>query len=91
MLLNDRYILVMIADKRVLSEKVDVKIDSGNKSTAGQEIKRELAEANEVIKPYSSMVDVLNYIGSLGWEMVSAYTGLPVLYLHYVMRKKVNV
>jgi hypothetical protein len=84
---------VLIANTRVLSEKVDIKIDSGNAPIANQEVKRELAGANEVIKSYSSMVDALNYMSSFGWELVSAYTGtgLPAFFIHYVMKKKVNV
>jgi len=63
----------LVGSQKLFSTKVDVSIDHG------QEIKN-IFQDNRIFDPatgkarsFNSMVDAMNFMGSLGWEFVQAY------------------
>jgi len=91
---KDHYMYAEILGmEKLLSNKVTVQIDFG------QETKFFHADKNRIIDPetgkprvFNSMVDAMNYMGSLGWEFVQAYvvTVSNQNVYHWLMRMKLS-
>lgn len=71
--------------------KVTVEIDFGQARKVFERNKRLLDENGKPIK-FNSMVDAMNYMGSMGWEFVQAYVvtvGNSNVY-HWLLKKKLK-
>jgi len=81
----------IIATGRLLSRKVTIDIDYGEErkffSFKDSRVKDELGK----VQKFNSVVDALNYIGSLGWVFVNAFpisTGNGPAVYHFYFKKQ---
>lgn len=96
--ISEKYVYALLMGYgNPLSFKVKIEIDYGQAvdywSWNNQKILRD--ETGKAIK-FNSMVDAMNYMGSLGWEFVQAYAysvpgvlGTQMVY-HYLFKQKVK-
>lgn len=59
----------LVGTSKMLSAKVNVQIDFGQNPYKDNRI----VDENGKTKTFNSMVDAMNYMGSLGWEFKQAY------------------
>ena len=65
----DRYCEVTLTPAGFASGKASMKIDSAQASNPRKDSR--LKDANGKIKEFASFVEALNYVGGLGWKLVS--------------------
>ncbi|WP_257657661.1 hypothetical protein [Parapedobacter lycopersici] len=92
---DNQYIYAeLVGMQKLLSAKVTVEVDYGQESKLFDfnDSKRLIDESTGKPKVFNSMVDAMNFMGSLGWEFVQAYvvsTGQQSVY-HWLMKKSVD-
>lgn len=80
----------IIATTKLLSTKVTVDIDFGQRNKAFALKDTEIRDGNNQVVNFNSIIDALNFMSANGYEFVQAYTvniSNTVVY-YYVMRKK---
>lgn len=87
--IETEYIQIM-ATTKLLSTKVTVDIDFGQRNKAFALKDTEIRDENNQVVNFNSIIDALNFMSANGYEFVQAYTvniSNTVVY-YYVMRKK---
>jgi len=83
----------MTAMQKLLSRKVTIDIDYGEErklfSFKDTRVKDELGK----VKSFNSVVDALNYLGRIGWQLVNAFpvvesTSSTGVVYHYVFKRQ---
>jgi len=78
----------VVATPRLLSSRVTIDIDYGEKRSAWKD--NRLKDEEGRVKKFNSVIDALNYMGSQGWMLVNAFpvsTGNNTYIYNYVFRK----
>ena len=86
---TEEYCLIL-ASGQLFSTKVTISIDFGQERKFFSDSKLK-DKSGQAIK-FNSVIDALNYMNSLGWEFVDAYTitiGNSHVY-HYLMKRKIQ-
>ncbi len=87
--IDTEYIQIM-ATTKLLSTKVTVDIDFGQRNKAFALKDTEIRDENNQVVSFNSIIDALNFMSASGYDFVQAYTvtisGTVVYY--YLMRKK---
>lgn len=80
----------IVGTSKPLSSKLIIQIDYGQEQSLWTARQRVVVdEETGKIKSFNSMVDALNYMGSMGWEFVQAYAltmGSTNVY-HFLLRR----
>lgn len=87
--IDTEYIQIM-ATTKLLSTKVTVDIDFGQRNKAFALKDTEIRDENNQVVSFNSIIDALNFMSASGYDFVQAYTvtiSNTVVY-YYVMRKK---
>lgn len=83
----------LLGTANLLQTKVSIKVDFGQEITFWQQhAQRQLVDKNGNEMKFNSMVDAMNYMGTLGWEFEQAYVvtvGQQNVY-HWLMSKMVD-
>lgn len=83
----------LLGTSNLLQTKVTISIDFGQQLTFGQQhAQKQLVDAQGREMKFNSMVDAMNYMGTLGWEFEQAYvvtTSNQNVY-HWLMSKVVD-
>ena len=81
----------IVGQGKLLSNKVDVSIDYGQK--AGIFTDRRIRDENGNIIVFNSMIDAMNFMGADGWEFMQAYviTQGNVNVYHWLLKKRVDL
>lgn len=76
----------IVGESRLLSNKVTIFIDYGQATSLFQSNKVKNEDGSN--KVFNSMVDAMNYMGSMGWEFEQAYvvSGQQLVY-HWLLKK----
>lgn len=77
----------LVGTQKLFSTEVTVSIDYGQQRKMFQD--NRLKDETGNVQSFNSMIDALNYMGSLGWEFEQAYTitvGQQNVY-HYLLKK----
>jgi|SRR5579875_2228437 len=83
----------MVAMQKLLSRKVTIDIDNGEDrklfSFKDTRVRDELGK----VKSFNSVVDALNYLGRLGWQLVNAFpvsdgTSSTGMTYHYIFKRQ---
>lgn len=78
----------IVGTSKFMSKKVTVEIDYGQATSFWESNRMKNQDGSN--KEFNSMVDAMNYMGSLGWDFEQAYvvtTGQQNVY-HWLMRKE---
>lgn len=81
----------IVGTSRLLSTKVTVEIDFGQKTKFFSD-KRYKDESGKPVV-FNSMIDAMNFMGNQGWDFAQAYAvtvGNSTMVYHYVLKKKTN-
>lgn len=86
---TEEYCLVL-ATQKFLSTKVVIAVDFGQARSYFQDNRAKDAYGN--VQNFNSVIDALNYMNSLGWEFVNAYsvTMSSSNVYHYLMRRRIK-
>ena len=87
---NYEYCQIVGTTANLLGTKLNIAIDFGQERKFGEDIRLK-GEDGKTIK-FNSMIDALNYMGSLGWEFVQAYAitiGNNNIY-HFLLKKAIE-
>lgn len=61
----------LVGTQQLLSKKITIKVDFGQQSKFFSDDR--LVDENGQVMVFNSMVDAMNYMGTLGWEFEQAY------------------
>lgn len=78
----------VVATPRLLSTKVTIDIDFGEKRRLWKD--NRLKDEEGKVRKFNTVIDALNYMGQDGWRLVNAFpvsTTNNTLTYHYVFRK----
>jgi hypothetical protein len=81
---------LLLATGKLFSNEVDITIDYGQDATFFED--KRIRDVNGKIIVFNSVIDALNYMGSIGWEYVNAYAitiGNQNVY-HYLLKSKTD-
>ena len=81
----------IVGTSRLLSNKVTVEIDFGQKTKFFSDNRYKDESGKSVV--FNSMIDAMNFMGNQGWDFVQAYAvtvNSNSLVYHYVLKKKTN-
>lgn len=79
---------LILATSKFLSNKVDITIDYGQDSGYFEDTK--IRDSNGKVMNFNSVMDALNYMSSIGWKFIDAYSitiGNHNVY-HFLMESK---
>ena len=83
----------IVGQSNLLQTKVTIQVDFGQERTFWmQGAQKQLVDDNGKPIQFNSMVDAMNYMGSLGWEFVQAYvvTVSNQNVYHWLMSKTID-
>lgn len=83
----------LLGTEKFLSSKITVEIDFGQETKLFHADKnRIIEEATGKPRKFNSMVDAMNYMGTMGWEFVQAYvvTVSNQNVYHWLLRKELT-
>jgi hypothetical protein len=78
----------VVATPRMLSTKVTIDIDYGEKRRLWKD--NRLKDEEGKLRKFNTVIDALNYMGQEGWKLVNAFpvsTSSTTITYHYVFRK----
>lgn len=82
----------LVGTSKMLSSKVNVEIDFGQAQNLFKTKDSRLRDDNGKVINFNSMVDALNYMGTLNWEFVQAYvvTSNNQNIYHWLLKKELS-
>jgi len=87
-----QYCILKINNK-IFSSKVEFTIDLGNETFTAGLYSEALMQKTEAVTKFTSLIDALNYLSTLGWEIVHVHyqelSGTTYNNPHYLMKRKV--
>lgn len=86
----------IVGTGNITGTKVKIEVDFGQKAKWAAPNARFLVNENGEKMNFNSMIDAVNYLAKLGWELTQAYLATPTQGLskdpvyHYILCKKVT-
>ena len=82
----------LVGTAKLLSNKLTINIDMGQRIKTFSAKNRKLVDENNKPIVFNSMVDAMNYMGETGWEFVQAYaiTVAQSNVYHWLLKKDIS-